>query len=44
MLEPGFQEVFDAAIRYHRMSYGAGEPQTVGREFLAIRAARKAPD
>lgn len=44
VLEPGFQEVFDAAIRYHRMSYGAGEPQTVGREFLAVRAARKAPE
>ena len=42
VLEPGFHETFDAAIRYHRMSYGAGEPKEVGDEFLAIRAARRA--
>lgn len=41
VLEPGFHEVFDAAIRYHRMSYGAGEPQAVGTEFLRVRAARR---
>lgn len=41
VLEPGFEEVFDAAIRYHRMSYGAGEPQEVGTAFLAERAARR---
>jgi enoyl-CoA hydratase/carnithine racemase len=41
VLEPGFQETFDAAIRYHRVSYGAGEPKQVGNEFLAVRAARR---
>ncbi len=42
VLEPSFHETFDAAIRYHRMSYGAGEPKQIGDEFLAIRAARRA--
>jgi enoyl-CoA hydratase/carnithine racemase len=40
VLEPGFNDCFDAAIRYHRQSYGAGEPQQVGNDFLAERAAR----
>ena len=33
-------DCFDAAIRFHRQSYGAGEPQQVGSDFLAERAAR----
>lgn len=41
VLEPSFHDAFDSAIRYHRESYSAGEPQRVGTEFLAERAARK---
>jgi len=40
VLEPGFHEVFDAAIRYHRTSYAAGEPQDIGEQFLARRGSR----
>ncbi len=41
VLAPSFHDAFDSAIRYHRESYGAGEPQQVGTDFLAERAARK---
>jgi enoyl-CoA hydratase len=41
VLSPSFHETFDAAIRYHRQSYGAGEPKAIGTEFLAVRAARR---
>lgn len=40
VLEPGFHAVFDAAIRYHRTTYGAGEPQDIGEKFLARRGSR----
>lgn len=41
--EPGFQETIDAAVRWHREAYATGEPQTVTRQFLKQRAARKDP-
>ncbi len=35
MSEPGFQAAMEAAKRYHRRSYEAGEPQKMAAEFLA---------
>ncbi|MCB2099808.1 MAG: enoyl-CoA hydratase/isomerase family protein [Rhodobacterales bacterium] len=40
-LKPGFDEAMAAAIRLHRQSYAAGEPQAESARFLADRAARR---
>ena len=34
VLEPGFDDAMDAAIRYHRQSFESGEPNRESRRFL----------
>jgi enoyl-CoA hydratase/carnithine racemase len=37
MTEAGFRQTIDAAIRFHRESYGSGEPARKMEEFMAAR-------
>jgi len=37
MTEAGFRHTIDAAIRFHRESYGSGEPARKMEEFMAVR-------
>ena len=37
MTEAAFQHTINAAIKYHRQSYGSGEPAIKMKEFMSIR-------
>ena len=37
MTESGFRQAIDAAIRFHRQSYGSGEPARKMEDFMAAR-------
>jgi len=42
MTEAGFRQTIEAAIRFHRQSYGSGEPARKMEEFMAARGHRLA--